>query len=260
MNLTRLTTLVTKNLILSFRGLEALIDIFWWPTFDLLLWSFTGYWLFTCDPALGPVWLTGLILWKFCYRANLDLAYNLLSELWSHTLVLLFSTPLHLGEWIIGSMILGVLNGTIAVLFSTLIAYLIAGVTLKALGWFIIPLTLLLLLTGWAIGLCTASFLIYFGQRVNRLVWVIGWVFVPFSGLFAPTSSLPFWAQLIAKAFPLSYIFGSMRTYLTTGTIDWLLLAKGALLAGIYFILALLLFFWMFKKSKQYGLARLETE
>ncbi len=260
MKLYRIAALVSRNIKLSYRGFDPLIDIFYWPLFDIILWGFTSQWIQVNDPLIPRMWLTGLVIWQASYRANLDISYNLLSELWSRNVVMLFATPLAMKEWVISAMVLGLINGAVTILFGALIVTLILGVNVFLIGWFVIPLWALLVFTGWAIGLFAAGCIVIQGQRINKLVFVMGWIFVPFSGLFAPVETLPSWAQFIAQFVPLSYIFRAMRIYLSSGSIPVQELVSALFLGGIYLLLAYLFFSAMFHRSKKLGLARLETE
>ena len=206
------------------------------------------------------MWLTGLVLWQACYRANLDVSFNLLSELWSRNVVNLFATPLELQEWIASALIVGTVNTVITVLYGGLLANLLYSVNIFSVGWFLVPLFFLLLLNGWSIGFVAAGCLLYWGQKVQKIVWVLGWFFVPFSAIFFPLSFLPSWAAAFAKILPLCYTFDSLRSYITQGTISWSTLAVSLGLTVLYSILSFLFFTVMFHESRSKGLARLETE
>ena len=120
MNIQRIGALVSRNLQLAFRGFDPLIDLFYWPFFDLIVWGFTSRWVQSTGQEVSLMWLTGLVLWQACYRANLDVSFNLLGELWSRNIVNLFATPLELNEWIASSLIVGTVNTIITVLYGRL--------------------------------------------------------------------------------------------------------------------------------------------
>ena len=96
MTFSRVTALVKRNMTLNMRGIDPLIDIFYWPLFDLMLWGFTSRWVEGTDNTpVSFVWLTGLVLWQGCVRSNLDMALNFLVELWSNNVVSVFASPLN---------------------------------------------------------------------------------------------------------------------------------------------------------------------
>jgi ABC-2 type transport system permease protein len=260
MNMQRIGALVSRNLLLTFRGVDPLIDLLYWPFFDLVVWGFTSRWVSSAGQEVSVMWLTGMVLWQACYRANLDVSHNLLNELWSRNVVNMFATPLELHEWIGASLIVGTVNTMITVLYGGLLAYLMYGVNIFSIEWFIVPLYLLLLVFGWSVGFVASGCLLNWGQKIQKIVWVLGWFFVPFSAIFFPLSFLPSWAAGFAKMLPLSYTFGSLRGYIAHGTIAWQSLGMSLVLTSIYSILSYLFFRAMFRQSKSKGLARLETE
>ena len=261
MNWYRIFALVQRNIMISYRGIDPLIDIFYWPLYDIVLWGFTATWFaFSSGQPISLIWLTGLVLWQACLRASFDVSINLLTELWSRNVVNLFATPLEIKEWIVGAMVLGFLDALICIVYGSIVVALLYGVNIFAVGSIFVPALLLLILAGWAIGFFVAGFLIKAGQKVQKLAWVLGWFFVPFSALFYPLNSLPRWAVIVAKLFPMSYIYEGLRMYIAQGIYPWFHLGMGFLLSSCYFGLAILFFIKMFHKSRSAGLARLEQE
>jgi ABC-2 type transport system permease protein len=261
MNFTRISALVARNIILTYRGLDPLVDLFYWPLFDLILWGFTSKVVAAIHGSdVSLIWLTGMVLWQACWRSNLDVSLNFLIELWSRNVVGLFATPLITNEWIAASMLQGLFDTVVVTVFASIAVYVLYGINVFTIGFLFIPLFFLLLVSGWALGFFSAGCLVYGGQKVQKLVWVLGWFFVPFSALFYPLASLPTWAFVIAKSIPMSYAFEALRIYVTDHVLSVHNLLMAFLLSCFYFILSLLFFRYMFKKSKEKGLARLEAE
>jgi ABC-2 type transport system permease protein len=255
----RIAALVKRNLTITYRGIDPFYDILYWPLYDLLLWGFASRGVETVGkPHLSLVWLSSLVLWQACVRANLDLSLNFLGELWSHNVVTLFASPLKLREWILAAMILGALNSVLVVMFGSLFAYLLYGVNILALGWIIIPLFFLLLHSGWVIGFFATGCVMYGGLKVQKIVWILGWVFAPFSALFYALQVLPLWAYAIAKSVPMSYAIEGLRSYALTGVFPTSYLVTSFLLNCLYSVLTLYFLLAMFQKSKRRGLAQLE--
>lgn len=261
MTLGRVTALVKRNLTLNYRGIDPLIDIFYWPIYDLMIWGFTSRWITSEDkPLVSIVWLVGLVLWQGCVRSNLDISMTLLIDLWSQNVMSIFASPLKLREWLASAMIIGFINTIIVVIFGAAMAYFIYGVNVLAIGWLLIPLFLLLLQSGWVIGFFATGCIMYGGLRVHKIVWVLGWCFAPFSALFYATNTLPNWAYSIAKGVPMSYLFEGLRLYVHSGIFPSYHLMIAFLLNCFYGSLTLLFLVKMFRKSKINGLARLESE
>ncbi len=263
MILYRIQALIERNLIITLRDAQRLVDFFYWPLLDIIIWGFTSKWLQyqqISQSNLTLIVLSSLVLWQVTTRANLEVSFNLLEELWSRNIVNLFSTPLYSNEWTIASLIMGFYKSILVFFFGAFLAWSLCGVTIFSVGWLLIPCFFLLVASGLTIGLFVTSALIYWGQKGQTLVWTVTWIFAPFSGVFYPIAVLPSWAQSIAKALPMTYVFEGLRSFLTTGIVPWHALATSAVLNIIYFVGALLCFRIMFNKSKVKGLARLEVE
>jgi ABC-2 type transport system permease protein len=260
MNINRIAALVRRTFLLTFRGPDPLTDFFYWPLFDILIWGFAGSWMAksTENPQYAVIILTSLVLWQAVYRANLDISYNFLSELWSRNLINLFVTPVTIQEWIAAHMIVGGINALIGASFGVFVVWFLYGISIFAVGPFFLLLFFLLLFSGYSIGLLTSATLVTWGNSAQKLVWVMGWFFVPFIGVYYPIEIMPFWAQVIAYCVPMTYMFKVLRVYIQTNTIDFSGLGIGILLTILYIFLALSVIIWSFNRSRKNGLARLE--
>lgn len=202
--------------------------------------------------------LTGLILWQIVFRVNLETAKGLFEELVNQNLINLFSTPLTLGEWIVAVMFLGVINMILMMICGILAVWALYGIQILSLGWSLLAYMISLLISGWSIGFFICGLLIYFGLKAQDFVYTIGWSFAPFSAIYYPLDVLPSWIQKISKCLPMTYVFESMRYTLKTGLISWHDLAISYVLNFLYLTASLLFFKYMFERSKEKGLARLE--
>ncbi len=259
-NFNRIRALIKRNFLLTFRGIDTLTDFFYWPLFDILVWGFTGSWMArgTSNPDLAVIILSSLVLWQAVYRTNLDVSYNFFSEMWSRNVINLFVTPLTIQEWTCATMIMGGLNSFICALFGMTAVWLLYGIFIPAIGpWFLV-LFVSLFFSGWTIGLFTASVLASYGGQAQKLIWVMGWLFVPFVGIFYPIEIMPLWAQTVAYCVPMTYFFKVLRIFIESNRIDFWLLFYGFILSFVYFIIGVVSFIYFFNRSKQRGLARLE--
>jgi ABC-2 type transport system permease protein len=260
MNGVRIAALVRRTFLLTFRGPDPLTDFFYWPLFDILIWGFAGTWMAksTDNPHYAVIILTSLVLWQAVYRTNLDIAYNFLSELWSRNLINLFVTPVTIQEWVVAHMIVGALNSCVGALFGLIVIWFLYGISVISVGPLFILLFILLMFSGYSIGMLTSSLLVTIGSSAQKLVWVMGWFFVPFIGVYYPIEIMPIWAQNFAYCVPMTYMFKVLRMYIQTNTIDFTVLGTGVLLTLCYFSLALAVFVCAFHASRKNGLARLE--
>jgi ABC-2 type transport system permease protein len=261
MSLKRILGVFFRYYYVLLKGPQQLSDLFYWPLIDILLWGLTSVWIQSQNLGVENFTLflmTGLIFWQITWRGSVDISVSLLQEFWHRNLVNLFSTPLKLSEWIGGVILLCLGKLVITIAFGTLAVYILYALNIFTIGWAFIPFAASLLIFGWILGFLAGSLIIYWGHQVEALAWMIGFVFAPFSAVFYPVSILPEWAQAISWCLPTTYIFEGMRLILNGGIFPqnyfWISLALNLL----YLCLSLLLFYYMFEKSRSKGLARLE--
>jgi ABC-2 type transport system permease protein len=107
-------------------------------------------------------------------------------------------------------------------------------------------------------GFLSAAIIVFYGKRVQMLAWMMAYIFAPFSAVYYPVEALPSWGQYIAKVLPMSYTFEGMRQVLNNQTFSMPMFTISIALNIVYLALAVLLFKFMFEKSRDKGLARLE--
>ncbi len=261
MKIYRIKAVVLRHLILTFRDFHRFIDLIYWPLLEIIIWGFTARWIqgnniHTINMSL--VLLSALVFWQVILRSQLEISFSFLDELWSHNLINLFSTPIKISEWIIAVMIVGFLKSMFTFLFGAYVIWVFYGLNILKPGYILIVYLIMMIAIGWAIGFLTTAAVAYWGQKIQTLAWVMGWFFAPFSGVFYPISVLPHWAQMIAQCIPMSYLFESLRSIITTNVLPLHLLAICFFLILVYLMCAILLFKFAFEKSKIWGLSRLE--
>lgn len=261
MNLGRVWALVVRHLYNLRHNLDNLSDSFYWPAIDILSWGLTFRYVQEASvgiPKVIVMMLSALIFWQVVWRGQYEITRSFLEEIWNRNLVNIFTSPLTVNEWIAGVIALGMIKMFFTFLFSAFLAWVLYLVNIFAFGFLIIPFLLCLLMMGWWVGLIVTGILVYFGQNIQTLAWAGVYLIFPFSAIYYPVSSLPIWAQRISAFVPTSYIFEGMRELVLTGNFSSSKLAMSFFLNILYFILATLFFKFIFKKSKEKGLARLE--
>lgn len=261
MNWNLVWAIVMRHMYNFRHSLDRVSDTFYWPAMDLLLWGFTSVFISRNSAAIPGIVLailSGIILWMMVWRSQFEITVNLLEEMWSQNMVNLFATPLRVREWIMAVFILGLIKMVFSVGFAILLAFIVYKINIFSLGFYLIPFMVSLVLTGWSVGLFVASFIIYYGTRIQTIAWSGAALLSPFSGVFYPISVLPYWAQNLSMWLPTSYIFQGMREVVLKGTMSRDLLLMSFVINSIWFIIGLSFFVFMFDKSKKKGLARLE--
>lgn len=263
MNMLRITTIVQKNILLMSRDPLQITDLVYWPLLDITLWGFSSAWLASQDPAHSSaaiITLIALTLFHIMSRAHMDVAVNLITEIWDRNLVNIFSSPLSVSEWAMGVMIIGSIKGAFTLLFCSAVIWLLHGFNVFFLGWMLMPFVISLVFCGWAIGFFTAGMLLYWGQKAQSFIWSLGWLCAAFCGVFYPITVLPVSAQYISRLLPMTYVFEGVRFAITTNTLPVSNIVLGFIMSIVYFIAARIFFAIMFTYSLERGLSRLEYE
>lgn len=257
----RIQAIILRHVYSYQRNLDRLTDSFYWPLMDVVVWGLTSSWIQksqTGVPHVVMMLLTALVFWQIVWRGNYEISVNLLDEFWNQNLVNLFSTPLTLGEWIVAALILSIIKMFITITVCVLAVYFFYATNIFTLGWYMIPFVVCLLMSGWIMGFLGSSIIVYWGQKVQTIAWTMGFLFAPFSAVYYPLSQLPSGIQKISLWLPTTYVFEGMRTVVSTGQLDTMMLLKSFTLNVIYLFGAVMLFRYMFEKSRKKGLARLE--
>lgn len=242
------------------RDIGRLINVFYWPLLDIMLWGFTAQWVqksYAYDAKFSLTVLTAMVCWQLVVRANLDVSTLLLEDIMDHNIANIFSTPLALFEWAGGIFMLSVINLFSLTLFCTLAVELFYRLNILQAGILLAPFIFNLFIMGLAIGFCSAGILISCGRRSLGIIYMMGWFFAPFSGAFYPITVLPISMQIIAQALPISRAIEGIRLVVSTGEISWNLFLVSLLMSSFYLICSFVFFIHMFARSKSKGLARL---
>lgn len=263
MSFLRIKGIIIQNLFYLRHSLEDLIDAFFWPTIDVVIWGFmTTYFTQLSGPVGGLIafLMGGLILWNIVWRAQQDISISFLKNVWSRNLLNLFISPLTPKEFIVATMILGLIKIILTLLVVTSLAFFLYSFNLFSLGFWLLPFFVCLITFAWAAGIFITGLMIRFGMRIQVFAWSLIVLLQPVSAVFYPVSVLPPFLQKIAWFLPTSHIFEGMREVLRGGTlsIEHLIWAFG--LDVVYLIFVAFFFNFMFEKARQKGsLAKLET-
>lgn len=257
MRLHRVMALFMRHVYLYRRSLPRLMEIFYWPFLDLLLWGFISLYLMRFGKALPnfvAFLLGALILWDILFRSQQGISVSFLEDVWARNLLNLFASPLKPEEYILGLMLVSSFKIVIAGVVLSGLAWVLYSFNIFLLGVSLIPFVLSLVIMGWAIGIITTSLILRFGQQAEVLAWGIAFLFQPVSAVFYPVSVLPSVLQAVARFIPASYVFEGMRAVIATGVFPHKELLWSFGLNAAYIIGAFFIFCRVLKTVKKKGL------
>lgn len=251
--------------IISLARISWLVEITYWTALDLIIFGSIGRAVAltnTGPAALGTLHalVASVVLWYVVLRSGITIGFAFLNELFDSNLTALFATPLTTLEWMIAIGITSALSAIINFITGWAMAWIVFDYNLLSIGWPIIATIGSLLISGWAVGLFIMSFLVFLGKKGTSMTFALCWSLVPFSGVYYPVSVLPPMLQTLAQYIPMAHAFEAIRQYITNQASPWHHLATSLWLNAIFVLLAMIVFHWSLKISKNRGLARLELE
>lgn len=258
-NVNRVLLLARRFLMLRFFKIETLIDFTFWPILDILLWGGVGAVLSGNNSQMLAVTLTSVMLMRSFLYGYFDVSINFLHEILSSNIINLFASPLTFKEWLISAMLSGLVTAAAVFTFITFVVWCVFGIFLLATGPILLVFLLPLLICSWAIGCIAVCVLTQLGAQGQRMERIIGWVFVPFMGVYYKLEVLPIWVQKISLFVPMSYIFNALRQYMLENIIAYKELLIGYAGSIIYFACGYIVCQLVFAQARRKGLATLES-
>ena len=256
MNKNRIFAIVIRHLYIWPRSLERLMWTFGWPFLDLFVWGLaSSYFQKQVSTSFSFIAfiLGGIFFWTIIWRVQNEIGINLMDEVWNKNLINIFSTPLTWQEFLASAVTLAFIKLFITITSLTIAAYLFYQFNFFQFGLYIPFLVLNLLLFAWNVGFMVNGLILRFGYTVQEMIWGIALLVQPFSCVFYPLSSLPVWAQRIAKFFPSTYVFEEMRRILSTGRVNWESILISFALNMVYLFLVLRFFKVMYEGAREHG-------
>ena len=257
MNLGRILALLTRHLYLYKRSFARLLEIFYWPLLDLVVWGFITIYLAKQGTQLhGAVsfFLGALILWDVLFRAQQGIALSFLEEMWARNLMNLFASPLTVGEYLAATMLMSIFKVIAVASLMIIFALNFYSYDIFVVGISLIPFVLNLIVSGWIIGVLTTSIIMRFGQQAEVLAWGMVFLFQPISCVFYPLEVLPPFLQKIAWMVPPAHIFEGMRTVLLKEGFPFEHIMWATGLNAVYLVLMVLWFYHTFNVCKERGM------
>lgn len=264
MNFTRVYAIFLRQMFLLRRNATRFSNIFVWIILDVVMWGFITKYLNAVGNAgfsFVPIFLGALLLWNLLIRVQQGIMLGFFEDIWSRNFINLFASPLTIGEYILGLVFTCVVTSAAGLAAMIILASVAFGFVLFQFGMLLIPFIAILFIFGLALGVFTAAIVLRLGAAAEWIAWPLGFALQPFAGVFYPTALLPHALEVIAKAFPPSYVFEGMRSFLFTGAVSASSLWLGFGLALVYLVLAYFFFVHIYRHAVRKGrLVRFSAE
>ena len=250
---------VLRHLRLWMRDYNLIMVTLYWPLLDVLVWGFLGAWMqqLQSDRNYEQVFLLGILLWQVVARTAVWISASFVEEVQSYNVINLFTLPLRITEWMMGITLFALLLSFGTALYCIgLMKYFYTVSAVKLLSMLLMFGPALFICGIW-LGFLGLQVLVNFGKRGYELMYIFAWAAAPFCSAFYPREVLPHWAKVVSYCLPMSYIFEAMRSYILHDINPWPSIFFGSAMAALYASSAIIIFLYLFNKSKQKGLARL---
>ena len=256
-SLRRIHAMVLRYVYLVRRSWPRILELFYWPAVQLILWGFITRFFVTNSTWVAQasgVLLAAVLLWDVLFRGQLGVSLAFFEEIYSRNLGYLFVSPLRVSELISALLLISLLRTVVGVGGAALLAiplydYSIFGLGLPLLGFFVN-----LLVMGWSVGLLVTGLVLRYGLGAESLAWVSIFALAPLSGIYYPIAVLPDWLQPVAWLLPSSHVFEGMRAVMIEHAVRSDLLLQAAGLNVIYLLVGAGVFLKAFNSARHRGL------
>ena len=239
------------------RNLDRILDMVYWPVLDIIVWGFFTIYLgrgAAMKPGMISFMLGAIILWGLFFAFQRDMAVGFLDELWSRNLVNLFSTPLSVAEYMTGLIAVNLGKAMVGMSCAALIAWMFYAFNIFPRLLAFMPFMLNLVLFALALGIIITGLIFRYTTKIQGLAWSFAGLLMPLSCVLYPLKSLPSYLRPAASMLPTTHSFEGMRQVLAGGGFSAHHFGWGLALNGLYFVVAIVFFRWIFESARSRGL------
>ncbi len=231
------------------------MDVVFFPTMSIILFGFLSTYLSgTVDSLVGHFVLMGMLLWQVIFITQYSVSVGSLWNIWSRNLSNMFISPLALKEYIFAHMLSGVTKSLLIFLITSVVSIFVFKFNIFELGFVNLFLFYInLIIFALSVGISILGLIFRFGTRIQAFAWGLLPLFQPLTAALYPVSVLPSPIRELAYIFPPTYIFEAARDSLRFGGVNLRLIGISFGINIIYFVLGVLFFRSMFRKSKETG-------
>jgi ABC-2 type transport system permease protein len=230
MNTRRVKTVVRRHAYVLKRSPHRFFDVTVWPLLDVLLFGSLGAYVASqngTSKAGAPYLLAGILMFHILYQLQIAICTGFMEETWSRNVLNILTTPVTEGEYILGVALFGLAKLVFALGALVVMAIAFFGFNLASVGWGLVPITAVLLLAGWSIGMAVIGLMLRYGQSAEILAWGINFLVMALSGVFNPVDAIPALLQPLSRILPTTHAFSALRTLLDGQPLPWGEIAAG---------------------------------
>lgn len=253
----RILAVIERHCYETRRNFDRVSDMVYWPVLDIIVWGFFTIYLARgnqLQPGVVTFLLGAVILWGIFFAFQRDMAVGFLDELWARNLINLFSTPLTVGEYMTGLILVNVLKVLIGFTAASLVAWCAYSFNIFPLIWKFLPFIANLVVFALTLGIVITGMIFRYTTRIQALAYSFAGLLNPVSCVLYPIASLPRYLRGIAWMLPTTHSFEGMRAILAGKGFSPLHFWWGAGLNVVYMAIGIGFFRWIFEAARRRGL------
>jgi ABC-2 type transport system permease protein len=254
--LNRMAAMTARYYYLLRSSWLRLLELIYWPAMQMLVWGFLYTFLYQSESKMGStagLLLGAVMLWDVLFRGQFGFTFTFLEEIWSRNIANLMMSPLKPGELAASLMLMSLIRLLIGTVPVTILALLLFGFNIYALGPGVIAFFVNLVITSWAIGLVMAGMVIRNGLGAESLSYSVMILVLPLCCVYYPIWVLPTWLQPVAWSLSPTYVFEGMRALLLDGVFRTDLMIECLALNLVYLALGFTTFMLLLRSARHKG-------
>ena len=233
-----------------------LLDLIYWPTMQMLVWGFLYTYLYDSKSTLvstAGLLLGAVLLWDIMFRGQIGFTFTFLEDIWSRNIANLMMSPLKPAELAASLMLMSLVRLIVGTIPVTILALVLFGFNIYALGPGLIFFFINLVFTGWAIGLIVCGLVMRHGLGAESLAFSVMILLMPLCCVYYPVWVLPAWLQPAAWSLAPTYVFEGMRGVLLDGVFRADLAIECLALNLIYLAIGFATFLLLLRSARRNG-------
>jgi len=255
--------LTKRYLLIKVRDITRVANLTYFPIADIILAGFISFWMQRNSPTSqldNMVYLLELAFWLVINGTHIESCFNFIEELQTRNFINIFASSLKHLTWIAASSVLSMIEALLTAGVCGLFLYFIYDINFFILGWFLPIFLLLSFLSGWIMAILTISLLLSRGLHLTIMTLALPYIVMSLCAAYYPLTTLPWMIQWVAHCIPTTYMFEALRGLLMDHVVRYDYFVISFVLHIAFLIAALVFYNYMFKRSLDRGLMRIENE
>ena len=131
----RISAIIMRFFFLHRRSVARVMEIFFWPVMNLLVWGFVTSYLKELALPTTVLFLIGsVILWDVLYRSQQGITLAITEEFWVKNIINIFISPISLAELLGAICIVGIIKSVVTTIVLAILAFFFYKFNLLSAG------------------------------------------------------------------------------------------------------------------------------